>query len=275
MVTIQSFLETAVRTLTQSGIGTGRLDALVLLEDVTGKTRTHLLAHPELKLTHEQAETLQNLLKRRSQHEPLAYVRAKTEFYGRDFIVTRDVLEPRPESETMIDLLKSTFARSERANVVDVGTGSGALAVTAKLEVPEATVIGLDIDPKCLVVARQNAQKHGVHIDFVQSNLLQKSPVFSPQSPVFILANLPYVPDDYTVNEAAEWEPKHAIFGGPDGLDLYRDLFVQLATADYQVPVFVLTESLPFQHKALQNIAVAQNFMLKAEFDFIQLFEKA
>lgn len=278
LMTIQQWLNQATDILSVSGIGTARLDAIVLLEDVTGKDRTHLLAHPELKLTHEQIIRLQKLLKRRSQHEPLAYVRGKTEFYGREFLITHDVLEPRPESETMIDLLKSSLFSKVRPlskdgplHVVDVGTGSGALAITAKLELPEAEVLALDIDPKCLKIARRNADKHAVGVKFIQSDLLESFSVTSHQSPVTILANLPYVPDDFHINEAALHEPKIAIFGGQDGLNLYRQMFEQL-TKWTDNHIYVFTESLPFQHAELTNIASAQKFTQIAKDDFIQVF---
>src|SRR4051812_18952492 len=92
--------------LRDAGIGTARLDAMVLLEDCLSKDRAHLLAHPELELTAEQEKLLDAQIKRRLAHEPLAYIRGKTEFYGRDFLINKYVLEPRPESETIIDLLK-------------------------------------------------------------------------------------------------------------------------------------------------------------------------
>lgn len=270
-MTIQQWLNQATDIISASGIGTARLDALVLLEDVTSKDRTHLLAHPELKLTHEQIIRLQKLLKRRSQHEPLAYVRGKTEFYGREFIITHDVLEPRPESETMIDLLKGLKMKDAGIRIIDVGTGSGALAITAKLELPEAEVSALDIDPKCLKIAQENVDKHAVGVKFIQSDLLESFSLTSQQSAVTILANLPYVPDDFHINEAALHEPRIAIFGGRDGLDLYRRMFEQL-TKWTNNHIYVFTESLPFQHAELANIASAQKFTQIAEDDFIQVF---
>jgi release factor glutamine methyltransferase len=275
MKTFSNWLNEAQTQLEAVGIGTARLDALVLLEDLTGKNRTHLLAHPELELTHEQQKQLQELLDRRAKHEPLAYIRGKTEFYGREFTLTADVLEPRPESETMIDLLKSTVARFDLArgelNIIDVGTGSGALAITAKLESPESNVFAIDIDPKCLEIAEQNAKRHKVSIKFIKNDLLDPSTLAPLPSPLVVLANLPYVPDDYQINEAAMMEPHMAIFGGPDGLDLYRIMFEQLVEHT-NTPAFVLTESLPFQHAEVLNIAAAQKFTQIAEQDFIQVF---
>src|SRR5260221_14788444 len=102
---VNDWLAKATHKLELAGIGTARLDALVLLEDVTGRDRAWLLAHPEAKISANEAAKLEKLLNQRAKHLPLAYVRGKTEFYGREFVITPAVLEPRPESETMIDLL--------------------------------------------------------------------------------------------------------------------------------------------------------------------------
>lgn len=272
LLTVSQWLKQASKQLTTAGIGTARLDALVLLSDSLDKNRAHLLAHPELKLTHEQQYELQKLLDRRLAHEPLAYIRGKTEFYGREFNLNKDVLEPRPESEAMFDLLKGLPSISTESHIIDVGTGSGALAITAKLEFPETTVSAIDINAKCLVVARSNAQKHHVNIDFIHSDLLTNIESLIPTQPCILLANLPYVPDSYQVNEAASHEPKRAIFGGADGLTLYRRLFKQLAEL-HDIPFFVFTEALPFQHSELENIARTQNFNIVTQEDFIQVFQ--
>jgi len=263
------WLKAATKQLEQAGIGTARLDALVLLCDVTGKDRTHLLAHPELELTREQQIILKKLLERRAKHEPLAYIREKTEFYGREFYINHDVLEPRPESETMIELLEGT----EAGTIIDVGTGSGALAVCAALLQPNAQIFAVDIDPKCLFVAKENAKKHEVTVQFMEGNLLEPFTTMTLPRPTVVLANLPYVPDEYTLNRAAENEPKLAIFGGPDGLKLYRALFTQLSS-HFTQPAFVFTESLPFQHEELLNIAITHGFTQIADQDFIQVFRK-
>lgn len=273
MNTIDVWLKEAIRQLEAAGIGTARLDALVLLSDVTDKDRAHLLAHPETKLNAEQLNHLQTLLNRRISHEPLAYIREKTEFYGREFYVNDSVLEPRPESETMIDLLKHIKFESNPMNIIDVGTGSGALAITAKLELPNAFVSAIDIDKNCLTVAWRNAQKHQVDITFVQNDLLKKPSFIKQDQPLVILANLPYVPDAYQINQAALKEPRIAIFGGPDGLDLYRTMFEQLSEHQEQKTI-VLTESLPFQHDELLNIAKEHNFKLINQEDFIQVFRQ-
>jgi release factor glutamine methyltransferase len=265
---VDEWLKRATKTLKNSDIGTARLDALVLLEDVTSKERGWLLAHPEFKLNSSQLKKLGHQTKSRAKHEPLAYIRGKTEFYGREFKVSKDVLEPRPESETMIELLKK-MPLPKKPLIADIGTGSGALAITAKLEMPNAEVIATDIDSKCLFMAKSNAQKHGSEIMFFKGDLLQSIRTLKPDA---LLCNLPYVPDNYQLNTAAMNEPKIAIFGGPDGLDLYRRLFEQIDSLEIK-PTYILTESLPPQHKKLAKIAKKHSYKLAQTADFIQVFK--
>jgi len=153
---------------------------------------------------------------------------------------------------------------------VDVGTGSGALAITAKLEIPGAEVIATDIDPNCLKVAHQNAKTLGTKIKFLEGNLLEPLTAKGYELTA-ILANLPYVPDRWKINEAAAMEPRIAIFGGQDGLDIYRRLFEQIKKLPWR-PKYVFTESLPPQHKELAKIAKSASFKLAKTQDFIQVF---
>lgn len=253
--------------LKSAGIPTARLDCLVLLEDATHKNRAYLLAHPELELTRDQLSTLTKQVTLRQNHQPLAFIRGKTEFYGREFTISSDVLEPRPESETIIDLLLSL---GTPASIVDVGCGSGALGITAKLELPSTDVTLVDIDPACLEVTRQNAHRHDKVVTVSQSNLLENVTDATINDSV-LLANLPYVPDNFTLNQAAMNEPRLAIFGGPDGLDLYRHLFQQIQTRNLK-PQAILCESLPIQHEELRLLASNFGFRQINEADFIQVF---
>lgn len=266
---ISDYLADKTNLLLASGVSTARLDCLVLLEDVLNTDRTQILAHPEIELTEVEQRLLEDMVAKRAKHIPLAYIRGKTEFYGRNFAIHDRVLEPRPESETMIDLLKSTAANQVKT-IIDIGTGSGALAITAALEVPSAHVIATDIDADCLTLARSNADKHRVELAFYEGDLLAALPTADLDSTA-LLCNLPYVPDTFEINTAATHEPRLAIFGGPDGLDVFRKLFTQLK--DRRVRnAYVLCESLPFQHNELTAIAATANYTSIAEQDFIQVF---
>ena len=252
--------------LKRAGVSTARLDCLVLLEDETGKDRAWLLAHPEYTLEDEELKNVNAKLAQRARHIPLAYIRKKVEFYGREFIVDAHTLVPRPETETMIDLLKQLHLPAE-TQLLDVGTGSGCIAVTTALELNNIQVSACDIDKDCLTIAATNAMKLGARVAFFESNLLEHA-----QPCDVILANLPYVPDNFQINTAATHEPRHALFGGDDGLDLYRKLFEQLKTSGKDC-THILTESLPPQHETLTRIAEVAGFALRETDDFIQLFE--
>ncbi len=268
---IDEFLASAIQQLSAAGISTARLDCLVLLEDVLNTNRTQILAHPERKLTEVEAHKLDAMLARRSNHVPLAYVRGKTEFYGRDFAINTHVLEPRPESETMLDMLQE-LAPAPRT-IVDVGTGSGALAITAKRLVPNAIVYAIDIDDKCLQLAKRNATSLNADITFLSGNLIEPLRDVPLNTPLILLCNLPYVPDEFHINRAATHEPRLALFGGPDGLDLYRQLFVQITgQSSHHRPEAILAESLPPQHEVLASIAANHGYRMSHELDFIQLF---
>lgn len=269
---IADWLKMGVQKLDSAGIGTARLDALILLEDVMGRDRAWLLANPKTEILPKQTAKLEKLLNRRAGHEPLAYIRGKTEFYGREFVINQDVLEPRPESEAMIDLLKDLVddegLSPKKLLIADVGTGSGALGITAKLELPDSQVELLDIDSKALKVAKVNVDKFTLDVNITESDLLEKS---SCDYNV-LLCNLPYVPDEFQINLAASHEPKLAIYGGQDGLDVYRQLFLQLDERSYR-PLYILCEALPPQHAELAQLAAKGGYILRKGQDFVQLFE--
>jgi len=270
-MTVDEYLHANTTQLSEAGISSARLDVLILLEDATGKDRAWLLAHPEHGLDPATIHELDKRVSQRKSHMPLAYIRQRTEFYGRTFYVDAHVLEPRPETETMIELLKG-LELPERPVIADVGTGSGAIAITAKLELPHASIYATDIDPACLAVAQRNAHTLRAEVNFMVADLLQcnDTPLAKPD---VILTNLPYVPDDFTINEAAMNEPRLAIFGGPDGLNLYRRLFQDCLNNVIQ-PAYILCESLPPQHGMLAEIAATAGYHQMQRQDFIQVFKR-
>lgn len=260
------YLKSATAKLEADGIPSARLDVLILLEDGLHKDRAWLLAHPEYALSRIQTDRIDKKLARRGQHIPLAYIRGHTEFYGRKFKINRHVLEPRPESETMIEHLKKTAKTG--VVIADIGTGSGALGITARLEITDSEVDLYDISASALAVAKHNTHLHELHLHCRKMNLLSR-----PLRPYdIILANLPYIPNDWQINQAAKAEPKIAIFGGPDGLDLYRKLFAQLERFNWRAS-YVLTEAMPPQHPNLVEIGYKHGFKLHGTDDFIQIYK--
>jgi release factor glutamine methyltransferase len=260
----------ATRKLEQAGIATARLDSLVLLEDVTAKDRGWLLAHPETRLDTSATQKLDKLLTKRAKHIPLAYVRGKTEFYGHEFVITPAVLEPRPESETMLELLKNLPDLPAETRLADVGAGSGAIGISAQIMLPETTVDLLEIDKNAIKIAQKNVDLFTLNMQIIESDLLKNT----NKDYSALLCNLPYVPDRYQINLAALHEPQLAIFGGNDGLDIYRRLFSQ-AQERSSKPLYILCESLPFQHDGLQGIAGTAGYKLTTSEDFIQVFKLA
>ncbi|HSW66644.1 MAG TPA: HemK/PrmC family methyltransferase [Bacillota bacterium] len=267
-MTLGDFLKRATQALQQAGLESARLDALLLLEDALQRDRALLLAHPELELTAAEAALLNSQLEQRATHLPLAYIRGKSMFYGRIFTITPRVLVPRPESEAMMNLL---LAIRDIKHLADIGTGSGCLGITAALELPECQVDLYDIDAQALDCATKNAHQLGTKVRTYHEDLA--SNIYTPGRPVYetLLANLPYVPDEHHINKAASHEPRLALFGGPDGLNMYRRMFAQLAVRPHR-PIHVITEALSFQHQPLTDIAKASGYQQAATEGLAQHF---
>jgi release factor glutamine methyltransferase len=209
---------------------TPALDASVLIAHIINKPRTWVMAHPELSLTVEQKKELDDSLARLELGESFPYVLGHWEFFGLDFEVTPDVLIPRPETELLVEKAIAWLQESPvRRTIADVGTGSGAIAVSIAVNVPDARVLATDISHKTLEVARKNAIKFGVihQIDFVQCDLLPPHIESLPTELHFdlICANLPYIPTA-TLYKLPVFgrEPTLALDGGADGLDIIRRL---------------------------------------------------
>lgn len=264
---LDDWLKSATNTLKEAGIGSARLDCLVLLEDELEHEKSWLLAHSEHQISPESLARLNKKLTRRQKHEPIAYIRGFCEFYGRKFMINKRALEPRPESEAIIDLLKQ-LKLPKTTVMADIGTGTGALGILAALETHSTEVDLYDIDASVLAVAKHNVVLHELNLKTYKRDLLSR-PVRKYE---VIIANLPYVPDHWKINEAAAMEPRIAIFGGPDGLDLYRRMFKQVEKLSHK-PRYVFTESLPPQHNQLKKIAATSGFAQINEQDFIQLFQ--
>jgi len=264
--TYAEFLDKGTDKLQAAGITSARLDILILLEDVVGTDRAHILAHPDALIKRADIAKLNNFITQRLEHVPLAYIRGQAPFFGRSFAVTSATLVPRPETESMITLLlEIPFTAPPR--IADIGTGSGCLGITAGLELPGAKIFMYDTSKAALQVAASNAQRHklGVHLR------LQDLLADDPEHYDVLLANLPYVPTNYPINQAAGHEPPEALFSGADGLDHYVRFWRQLKTAENR-PQHVITESLPTQHPALAHLARAAGYAQEKSAGYAQYF---
>lgn len=250
--TIATWLQGATGTLSKAGIDSARLDALLILCDLLDQDKAWLLAHDDMPLAAPRLLELNAKLDRRSQREPMAYIRGLQEFYGRDFMVTPDVLVPRPETESIIELFATMPMAGQNVTVADVGTGSGAIAITLKLEHPELKVIAVDTSEPALTVANRNAEKLNAEIDFRQGNLL--GPI-SERVDV-IVANLPYVDKSWQRSPETDYEPPLALFAADGGLALIRQL-LRDAPARLNISGLVLLEADPEQHADIINSAAA------------------
>lgn len=221
-----SLLDQITRSL-QPTSESAALDAQVLLADIIEKPRTWVLAHPELTLSSKQNKKLDAALYDLRQGIPLPYVRGHREFFGLDFIVSPDVLIPRPETEELVEFALKWLHDKKNGTVLDLGTGSGCIAIALAKHAPDLNLLAVDLSSAALDIARQNAAKHRVtsQIQFHQSDLLDTLQFSNLQTFNLIIANLPYIPSK-TLHKLDVYtrEPTLALDGGNDGLKLIRRL---------------------------------------------------
>jgi release factor glutamine methyltransferase len=205
--------------------GVSMVIAAALLAHLTGRERTALLTHLEMALPSPTWKRYCGLAARAAAGEPLAYLTGESAFFDLTFAITPDVLVPRPETELLVEEALAWAARRPAGRIADVGTGSGAMAITLAVHLPLAEVIAVDISRAALRVARENAIRHGVsdRVRLAQSNLL--AGVTGPFD--VVVANLPYV-QTAEILKMSRWEPSLALDGGPDGLAFIHALLSQL-----------------------------------------------
>ena len=209
--------------LSDAGIDSSALDARLLVAAALGVSVERVIAWPEQEMTPEAVLRLQELLRRRVAREPMAQIFGHREFWSLDFIVTRDVLTPRPDSETVIQTVLDQVADRTRAlNILDLGVGSGCLLLTLLHELPQARGVGVDASAAALAIAEQNAERLGVvaRVRLVQGDWLAGL----DETFDVIVGNPPYIAsaDLKRVDPELGYEPRGALDGGADGLAAYR-----------------------------------------------------
>lgn len=271
---IAGWINDATRQLLDAGIASARLDAELILSHTVRKGRTYLHAHGDELLDPRQHDIADARLLLRLDRTPLAYIIGHKEFYGRRFTVTPATLIPRPESETMITLLKEIIGQPKlplplkKQHLVDIGTGSGCIGITAKLEFPELEVTLVDISQHALTVAEENARRLQADVTLLRSNLLQAYPFAAD----YILANLPYVGADWDVSPETRHEPREALYANNNGLALINRL-IDDAPGRLGKGGHIFIEADPRQHAAIKKRASENNLALSAERDFILVFQ--
>jgi len=219
-----------VRRLLGAGIDSARLDAELLLGCALGMSREELMIAATRKVSVAESDRYEDLLRRRLNREPLAYITGQQEFWSLGFLVSCDVLVPRPETETLVErALKHLAAINNREapRILELGTGSGAIAVALASELPQAEIVATEIAPAALQIARRNASRNGVSnaIRFLQGDLFTALDQELEKEFDLIVSNPPYIPRGEIVHleaEVSRWEPRAALDGGVDGLDFYR-----------------------------------------------------
>lgn len=268
-MTIAQWLQRATTTLKQAGILSARLDAEVLACHIMQKDRGWLIAHDNETITKTTLTTLERALMTRQKRAPLAYITHHKEFYGLDFYVDERVLCPRAETESALTQIIKHAPKN--GSLIDVGTGSGAIAIAIAKHRPDLTITAAELSPDALEVAHKNAnkllQKH--QISFI------KSDIFANVTEQFdvVVANLPYVSKSFELLPEVASEPDVALFGGEaDGLSLYRRFFKTLP--DHLRPkAQVYIESDPWQQAELIDLAGAIGLNKIYEDYFILGFE--
>ncbi len=223
-------LRWAVMKLQQERIESASLDARVLLEYVLGVNREQLLFSLELPITSAQYERFAALVAKRAKHQPVSKIIGKREFWGINFVVNEKTLDPRPDSETLIEyVLERVTDRDAKLRILDLGTGTGCLLLSLLLELPNAKGVGVDCCPEALAVAKENVVTLGLNdrAEFVASDWCSKlTGKFD-----IVLSNPPYIPTEVIATlepEVAEFDPMLALDGGADGLVCYRKIMQQL-----------------------------------------------
>lgn len=226
---LKDSLQQAIQRLTEAGVGSPRLNAEVLLMFTLACDRTYLYAHSDRELTADEQSRYNQAIDHRTQGIPSQYITGHQEFWGMDLIVSPAVLIPRPETEHLIEAVLPLAGRITEPKIVDVGTGSGCIALALAKELPGAEIHATEISPAALEMAEANAARHQLEdrIKFHDTDLLQGLPTSYFD---FVVSNPPYVGEseqDQVQLEVRKFEPRNAVFAGPTGLEIIHKLLPQ------------------------------------------------
>ncbi|MCB9652668.1 MAG: peptide chain release factor N(5)-glutamine methyltransferase [Deltaproteobacteria bacterium] len=259
--TILKVLDWTKSHFERRGITTARLDAELILAHVLKMQRIMLYARFDQPLGQSELIEIRTLVARRAQREPLAYILGEREFWSLPFFVSPAVLIPRPDTETLVEVTLDVLRDVGAPVIVEVGTGSGCVATALAKERPDATIYALEISDEACAIARSNRDRHGLtdRIHVLKSDLLEALPASVTQASV-VCANLPYIPDasiDGLMPEVRTFEPRGALAGGQDGLDLIRRLIDQCHQR-FEPPAPMTLEADPDQMNSIADLLRAR-----------------
>ncbi len=225
---ISSALSKARLELNSSGVENSKLDSLILLSHAISASKEHIIFNPDLELSPSQQESFFELIERRSKREPVSHLIQKREFFGEDFFVNHNVLDPRPDSESLIELVLKNFPDKNRnLKILEIGTGSGCLVIILLKFYQYAEALGVDISRDALKICQKNAEFHQVENRLTLKNSDLFSEIASKEKFDLIISNPPYIPSKDIQSlepEVKIYEPIIALDGGIDGLDFYRKI---------------------------------------------------
>ena len=276
VTTVNNWLKLAKNKLKEAQISSYSLDSELILCNILKVDRTTILAYPKRKLTKQNIFHANHFLKRRLQHEPLAYILGFKEFYGRNFKVNSRVLVPRPETEEIIEQLKNNLTNNNET-LLDVGTGSGILAVTIAKEFQNKNIkaYASDISKDALVLAKDNAILHNANISFIKSNLLENIEQNILNEVTILIANLPYVNKNWIDQEKPNelhYEPQIALYSEKEGLELIE----KLLNTTNKIPnlKYLILEADPEQFCKIEKIAQENNLKKMVQKNYTIVFKK-
>jgi release factor glutamine methyltransferase len=218
----------------QSFSGTAEIDAELILASILKKDKVYLFQNPEEKIPRKDIASYKKALEQRKKGKPVAHITRNQEFFGLNIYINSNTLIPRPETEEVVEDVVNTLERNKDINLVlDIGTGSGCIALALANTLQGISMIALENSEKAIKVAEKNVKKYKLEkrIKLIRSDLLNKLPKAHFKTKKVIVANLPYIgtkKNNYIEDNVKQYEPKEALFGGEDGLDLYRKLMDQI-----------------------------------------------
>ncbi len=265
MKTISSLYEGLKQKLSAANMDTAEQDARYILEYRAGINWSDLITHPDTLVTPEQAEQISADLTLRLSGKPLSKIYGLREFWGLEFSVSEDVLDPRPDTETLIEVALNKFKDNPPKKILDLGTGSGCILIALLKEWPDAQGVGIDISAAALNIAKQNAQNHGVgdRSTFIKSSWLENLPDSDFD---LIVSNPPYIRSEVILDLAPEvqkYDPILALDGGENGLVEYKNIILQIKNK-IKAPVNILFEIGYDQEKEIMRLVEESRFVVNA-----------